>query len=65
MKCLKVPAYVIDENHKTTEYIGPKQCGDSDEDGSLYLCFVCEKRRQARAKGYAVRGAKEKMVRKP
>jgi hypothetical protein len=51
MKCLKKVAYVIDENHKSIAYIGPKECGDADEDGSLYLCFVCEKRRQARANG--------------
>jgi hypothetical protein len=61
MKCLKNSAYVIYENHRRTEYIGPKKCGDSDEDGSLYLCVVCEKSRQARAKGYAVRAVKEKI----
>jgi hypothetical protein len=66
MKCLKKSAYVIDENHRSTEYIGPKKCGHSDEDSSLYLCFVCERSRQARARGHAVRkAAKGKMVSKP
>jgi hypothetical protein len=58
MKCLNKGTWVIDDKHVSTPYEGRKRCKESDEDGRLYLCWVCETERKALAKRYALREAR-------
>jgi hypothetical protein len=54
--CKEKAVYVVGEDHNAMPYAeGKKLCHDSDEEGLLYLCYKCEKQREARKLGYELR----------
>ena len=60
MDCEKKAGWVVDAKHVSAPYEGRKKCQESDEDGHVYLCRICEERRRTLAKLDAERRAKRR-----